>query len=257
MDRYWVRIGVGAAAVFCVGFVGITVAKKGVAELKTAAWGPVQRILQDVPRHLLNFRLEGRRVGQVRSIDVSNEGEWTPKSVAMTVQLDRQADLDLISDCSLATEEFEHGRNEVNFRCASAEDIDDDHLVQIGEIRFQPADVVRPLLVARHDVDRLEHSELRGVKGSLHSSDGKNVTGEATLDIENRRGDRERASVRLDAGDGRALIEIRDENGRELFRLHANDRGVSIDAKDKRGSELLRLLAGEAGVSLKVNAERH
>jgi len=82
------------------------------------------------------------------------------------------------------------------------------------------------------------------------------VTGEATYDIETHHGDRERGSVRLNAADGRALIEIRDEAGRELFSLRANDRGVSIDARNKRGQELLKLLAGEAGVSIDVNTDK-
>jgi len=257
MDRYWVRIGAGAAAVFGVGIVGISLAKKGVAELKSAALGPVREVLQDVPRTLLNFRLEGRRIGQVRSLDVSNEGEWTPKSIAMTVELDRQADMGLLGDCSLTTERFHHGRrNEVNFRCASAEEIDEDELVQIGEVHFQPADVVRPLLVAEHDVERMERSDLRSLKGSFRSNDGRNVTGEATYDFETHHGKRERGSVRLNAGDGRALIEIRDDAGRELFSLRANDHGVSIDARNKRGHELLKLLAGETGVSLDVHGDR-
>jgi hypothetical protein len=82
------------------------------------------------------------------------------------------------------------------------------------------------------------------------------VSGQARHDIKDRHGSEHKGSVRLDAADGRALIEIRDDNGREVFRLRADDHGVSINAKDKRGNALLRLLAGESGVDIKVNAEK-
>jgi hypothetical protein len=112
------------------------------------------------------------------------------------------------------------------------------------------------LYVAEHDLRRLDRNDIRGLKATISSSDGKSVTGQAKFDIRDHRGSDHKGSVRLDASDGRALIEIRDEDGRELFHLRADDHGVSINAKDKRGNALLRLLAGEAGVDIKVNAEK-
>jgi hypothetical protein len=248
---YWAKIGLGAAAVFGVGMVTITAARKGVAELKTAASGPVEAALRQVPQALLNFRLDGRRLGQVRSIEVASEGEWTAQSVTMTVAIDEgRAPADL-ADCSLATEELAH-RRDASFRCVDARAIDDEGLVQIGEVRFEPLDVARPLYVAERQVRQLERSDVRGLKATINSSDGKTVHGFADFDVQTGRGQRERGTVKLDASDGRAVIEIRDHQGRELFRLRAGEAGVSIDAKDKRGASLLRLLAGDAGVHLDV-----
>jgi hypothetical protein len=253
MDRYWAKIGVGALGIFGVGMAGVTLAKKGVHELKTAAVGQVAEALQHPRTELLNFRLDGRRIGQVRSVEVSNEGEWTAKSVAMQVEVtDGRAPADL-AECSLAAEQLEY-RKDAAFRCVTKSDIDDEGLVQIGEVTFAPAGVTRPLFIEEREVRRLAKSELRGLKATLTSDDGKRVTGNAKFDVQTDRG-RERGTVVVDAGDGRANIEIRGDDGRELFRLRADDHGVSINAKDKRGSNLLRLLAGEAGVHLDVKAD--
>ncbi|MSR03242.1 MAG: hypothetical protein EXR94_10980 [Gemmatimonadetes bacterium] len=74
------------------------------------------------------------------------------------------------------------------------------------------------------------------------------------FDVSSGHGARHRGTVKVDASDGRAVIEINGENGEELFRLRADDNGVSINARDKRGRTLLKLLAAETGVQL--NAEK-
>jgi hypothetical protein len=253
MDRYWAKIGFGALAIFGIGMTGVTLAKKGVHELKTAAMGEAAQILRHPPTDLLNFRLDGRRIGQVKSVEVSNEGEWTAKSVAMKVQVITGREPDDLSGCSLAAEDFAY-RKDAAFRCVTKSEIDDEGLVQIGEVTFAPANLTRPLFIAEREVRKLAKSDLRGLKATLTSDDGKRVTGNARYDLQTDRG-RERGTVVVDAGDGRANIEIRGDDGRELFRLRADDHGVSINAKDKRGSNLLRLLAGEAGVHLDVKSD--
>jgi len=250
MDRFWGKIGLGALGIFGVGMGGITLAKKGIHELKTATIaGPVQAALHNLPTGLLNFRLDGRRIGKVRSVDVSNEGEWNSKSVQMTVALESGRAPNDLGDCQLATETMGH-RTDASFRCVGSDEIADENLVEIGTVRFEPDDVTRPLFIREREVRDLNRSELRGLKANLHSADGKTVQGQAKFDVETKSGTRERGTVRIDAADGRALIEIRGENGEELFHLRADDNGVSINAKDKRGRSLVKLLAGEVGVQM-------
>jgi hypothetical protein len=255
MDRYWAKIGFGALAVFGVGFVGVTLARKGVAQLKTVAVRPARDAIREVQSKLLNFRLDGRRLGYVRSIDVSNEGDWSANSVEMTVQVEAGREPADLGDCLLATETLGH-RRDASFRCVDQSEVGSEGLVQIGEVQFEPAGITRPLYVADHQMRQLERSELRGIKANLTSSDGKSVKGSADFDIETRHGRRERGTVKIDAGDGGAVIEVRGADGQELFSLKAGDHGVSINAKDKRGSNLLRLLAGESGVHLNVTPEK-
>ena len=253
MDRYWARIGIGALAIFGVGFTGVTLAKKGIHDLKTAAIDQVAEALKHPSTDLLNFRLDGRRIGQVRSIEVSNEGEWTAKSVLMQVALLNGREPEDLADCQLATEDIEY-RKDAAFRCVTGDEVKDEGLVQIGEVTFSPSKVTRPLFVSEHDVRKLAKSDLRGLKATLTSEDGKTVKGEARYDVNTDRG-RERGTVKVDAGDGRALVEIKGEDGRELFQLQADEHGVVMNAKDRQGSNLLRLLAGQAGVHLDIKTD--
>lgn len=255
MSNYWVKIGLGAACVFGVGMTGISLAKKGIHEIKTAAIGPIAQALSHLPSDLLRFRLDGRRIGQIKQIEVASKGEWDANSIQMKVALDREAEG--LSDCLVASESWGEGQKEARFRCVDKAAISDESLVEVGRVEFNPGSIVRPLFVAEHDVRRLDRSDIRGLKASLSAPDDKSVTGDAKFDIADHAGKRQQGTVHLDAADGRALIEIKDDNGNELFRLRADDHGVSISAKDKKGNALLRLLAGDAGVDVKVNAEKN
>jgi hypothetical protein len=252
MNPIWLKIGGGALAIFGVGMVGITAAEKGATEIKRVAAGSVRQVLQDVPARFLTFRLDGHRIGRLRSIDVTSDGSISAKAVTLDVALDEAAAAKDLGSCNLAAEKFHNRAEDVNFRCVSDADIDDEGLAQVGEARFQPGDLVRPLYLPERQVRRIERSELNNLRANLSSDDGRSVHGSADFDVTDRRGDRQRGTVRLDATDGKALIEIRDRNGRELFRLRADERGVSMNAADRRGRDLVRLIAGEAGVHLDV-----
>ncbi len=254
MDRFWGKIGLGALGIFGLGMGGITLAKKGIHELKTAAVdGPVRAALENLPTDLLNFRLDGRRIGKVRSIDIAHEGDWSSKSVAMTVALEDGRAPDDLGDCQLATESMGR-RNDASFRCVNSDEIADENLVEIGTVQFEPNAITRPLFVRDRDIRKLNRSDLRSLTANLHSEDGESVQGHAKFDVSSGHGARQRGTVKVDASNGRAVIEIKGENGEELFRLRADDNGVSINANDKRGRSLLKLLAGETGVQL--NAEK-
>ena len=255
MNKYWVRIAIGAAVVFGIGMTGITLSKKGVHELKTAALGPVPAVLAGLRSEFLNFRLDGRRIGHVKQVKIDSDGEWTPNTIQIRVALDQ--DPDGLADCQLATDHWARRGDDARFRCVTAEDVSERELVQVGEVAFEPADLVRPLFASPRDLRKLDRSALRGLKATLNSDDGNAVTGNAEFDVNDGRGHRQRGSVTVDASDGRAIIEIRDESGRELFKLRADDHGVSMNANDRRGKALFRLLGGESGVSIKIDGDKH
>src|SRR5881296_1828097 len=106
MQRYWVRIAVGALLVFCVGMVGIRVGRKGVQELKAASLGPLQRLTR--PLRAMAFRLDGRRIGRIETVDVNHTGAWDANTVRLTVALDQQETLGALIDCNLTAEDTHH-----------------------------------------------------------------------------------------------------------------------------------------------------
>jgi hypothetical protein len=245
MNRYWLGIGAGALAVFGVGMTGITLGKKGLHELKTVAAAPVAEALR-APLGVLRFRLDGERIGEVRAVNVNSDGSWGSDAVHLMVTLDDAAAADHLKGCGIAGDRMSRPKDDARFRCVSPSDVDDEDLTQIGQVEFQPGDLVRPLYVSSRDRRRLERSDVRSLKANLTSNDGKSVDGQASFDLDVKNGGHQRGTVSIHAGDGRALIDIRDENGKALFQLNANDGGVSLKASDGKGSDLVRLLVGEA-----------
>jgi hypothetical protein len=254
MNRYWLGITAGALAVFGVGMTGITLGRKGLEQLKTAAAAGPARLLQG-PLGVLRFRLDGERIGRVAELEVESDGDWTGQAVSLTVVLEDPSLAAKLKACAIAGEQISGPRDDARFRCLSSTEVESERLVQIGEVRFEPIELSRPLYMAERDRRHLARSDLRHLRAHLRSTDGETVSGQATFDLARRRGRVERGVVNLHAGDGRALIDIRDESGRRLFHLNADEGGVSVRASDRAGRELLRLLAGEAGVSLKVGKE--
>jgi hypothetical protein len=251
MNRYWLGIGAGALAVFGIGMGAMSLGRKGIHELSTALGGTVAAKLAG-PIDALRFRLDGRRLGHLETMEVRSDGSWGADAIRIVVRLDDPAGAAALEDCALAGERAGGPDGEARFRCAGEAEVRSGRLVQLGEVRFEPGALVRPLYVAERERRSLEGSDIRRLQASLSSPDGEQVRGQAQFDVAAEGGARHRGVVRLEAGHGRALIDIRDDQGKALFRLSAGEQGVSIDASDRRGRELARLLAGEAGVKVKV-----
>lgn len=252
MNRYWLKIAAGSLLVFGVGMAGISLGKKSLHELKTAVGVPVAQALQS-PANALRFRLDGRQVGRIEAIEVQSDGQWAERAVQLQVRLDDPASAGQLGGCGIAGQRHRGGADNPSFRCVTEEAAGREGLVQVGEVAFEPAGVTRPLYLTERDRRSLERSDIRGLRGTLRSADGQTIDGQASFDVQDRSGARERGVVRIQAGQGKALIDIRDESGKELFRLDAGDHGVSLNARDRRGRNLVRLLAGQAGLDLLVD----
>jgi len=220
--------------------------------LKSTVIGATAESLQE-PIGALRFRLDGHRIGRVQSIDVKSDGQWGPESIRMVVGLEDADFADLLADCAITGDRFRGPKADAEFACVPMADAENRGLVQIGEVSFEPGKLERPLLVSRHDQRALERSQVRQLDASIHSSDGESIDGTATFDLQSRRGERQRGVFNIKAGDGRALIEVRDSDGNSILHLDAGENGVSLKAADGRGRELVRLLAGSAGVDLRID----
>src|SRR5690606_27686418 len=77
MNRYWLRIGLGALAVFAVGYAGWRLVERGVGEVRDLAMSD-----QEISIPLfgaLPFTVEGRRVGSLQRLTLLRDA---PKQIS-------------------------------------------------------------------------------------------------------------------------------------------------------------------------------
>jgi hypothetical protein len=155
MRSYWIRILLGALAVFAVGMVGVTVFRHGkakVTEVVTGS-GPLSLSLPFVP-----FQLDGNRLGTVERLVINREAPKKVSSVDLEVKLDDSLVAQGLAGCRLAAnlESDSTTPGDVNlhpnrmgdhafFFCATS----DSALVPFGTVTMKPGDVTVPLLVPR------------------------------------------------------------------------------------------------------------
>ena len=148
MRSIWVRAGVGALAVFALGMMLYTAvrttkakARQALMEFKSeldsgsaVGFGHLDRAIP--------FIVDGRTLGQLTSLTL-NPGEGGTPALRALVTLDRDhLDPAMLSSCDLvplSPDKFEVSQG---FRCATPADRG---LRSLGEVRFEPVGVVRPV----------------------------------------------------------------------------------------------------------------
>ncbi len=153
MRGYWLRILLGALAVFAIGMIVVTLVRrtKDTVTAVVTGSGPLSIPLPFVP-----FELEGSKLGQVERLVVNRDAPKKVSSVALEVKLDDSLVVQGLAGCRLAAnlESDSARRGDVNLRthrmgerafffCAKS----DSGLVEFGTVKMQPGDVTVPLLV--------------------------------------------------------------------------------------------------------------
>jgi hypothetical protein len=153
MRSYWLRILLGALAVFCIGMIGVTIFRRGRAKVSevVAGSGPLTIPLPFVP-----FQLDGNRLGTVERLVVNREAPKKVSSLDLEVKLDDSLVAQGLAGCRLAanleSDSVKPGDVNVHvnrmgdrafFFCAKS----DSALVPFGTVTMQPGDVTVPLLV--------------------------------------------------------------------------------------------------------------
>ncbi len=209
MRTYWLRILLGALAVFAIGMIGVSLArrtKERVTAVVTGS-GPLSIPLPFVP-----FELAGNRLGRLERLVVNRDAPKKVSSVDLEVKLDDSLLVQGLAGCRLAAnlESDSSKTGDVNFRthrledrafffCAKA----DTGLVEFGTVKLTPGDVTVPLLVPVSLAEQLRSGNW-GDHGSPDSTDAiaeraESLAGraEAAADsiaaVEERRADEARA----------------------------------------------------------------
>ena len=153
MRTYWLRILLGALAVFAVGMIGVTFARRTrdtVTAVVTGS-GPLSIPLPFVP-----FELEGNKLGRLERLVVNREAPKKVSSVDLEVKLDDSLLVQGLAGCRLAAnlESDSSKSGDINFRSHRLEDQafffcakSDSGLVEFGTVSLTPGDVTVPLLV--------------------------------------------------------------------------------------------------------------
>lgn len=154
MRSYWLRILLGAFAVFCIGMIGVSMFRHGrakVAEVVTGT-GPLTIPLPFVP-----FQLDGDKLGMVERLVVNRDAPKKVSSLDLEVKLDDSLLAQGLAGCRLAanlesdsakqpgdrTVHLNGMKDRPFFFCAKS----DSALVPFGTVTLQPGGVTVPLLV--------------------------------------------------------------------------------------------------------------
>ena len=242
MQSLWGRIGLGAGAVFVMGMLVVTGARKAgsaasgtvrEALLATSNVQAAHDALADLPFHLAH-----QRIGTIKHFNIERSHSGDLPRVVFDVELANADDVRLVRDCDLLMGSESRGDFDFDFACArSGAD-----LVRVGEVSFEPGGVVRPLVVAR-----VHEGKLRQGDPFKASAD---LGGALRIDARGEAGE----LVRILAGEGKASLYVQDGLEPAMVKFLADSNGASMVVRDKNGREIVRMQAGEGGFQLTVDS---
>ena len=251
MNRYWVRIALGALLVFGLGLAGLAAVRKGKAEVRSLLTAAATRL----PLRFANidFRLDGRRLGELVGLDIVRNSAAEVGRITGHVQLTEPGAAAELSDCALTLEDVRHVNRHTSFLCVADSELEKDRLQEVGEVIFKPGDFARPLYLPGQTVDDWRRSEIQRLDASLARDGRGGVRANGSFDLLDRQRGSQRGTFDLHADSQGAVFSVRDEQNRSLVDFRASPAGLHLNVRDRHGRNLLRLLADSLGAALRVN----
>jgi hypothetical protein len=243
MRTYWLRILLGALAVFAVGMIGITFARRtrdSVTAVVTGS-GPLSIPLPFVP-----FELEGNKLGRLERLVVNREAPKKVSSVDLEVKLDDSLLVQGLAGCRLAAnlESDSSKSGDINFRSHRLEDRafffcakSDSGLVEFGTVKLAPGDVTVPLLVPLSLAEQMR----AGNWGDHDTADSADVLAERAESL---------AGMAEEAAD--SIAELAGQRAAASARAMGSRLGDSLRAAGKMRAESLHAALGRMADSLKA-----
>ena len=114
MRNYWLRIVVGAIAIFTVGMIGVTLAHQGVGRVRSVVEGsgPITLPVAFVP-----FTLDGQRLGSLSKIVLHRDAPKQIASVELQIKLADSVLARGLGGCRLAANfDEEHPKHDSHIR---------------------------------------------------------------------------------------------------------------------------------------------
>ncbi|NOT08862.1 MAG: hypothetical protein HOP28_11725 [Gemmatimonadales bacterium] len=251
MNRYWLRIGLGALLVFGLGMTAIAGVRKGKAEVRSL----LASVGSEIPRTLadLGFRLDGQRVGDITGLHIEPTGTAETGKIALQVALTDPAILEVLRDCSLALENSRRLDSRTGFRCADQTELTDGDMVAVGEVTFEPGNITRSINLPRYQADRWRRSQIRSLDATLAKDGSGGVRAAGSFDVGNRQYGyaTRRGTFKLETNTEGAIVSVRDDRGRSLLDFRADQNGVNLSIRDREGRNLFRMLADSIGAAIR------
>jgi hypothetical protein len=153
MRSYWMRIALGALAIFTVGMTGRALINRGIGSVKgvVEGSGPLS-----IPLAFIPFELSGNKLGTFERVTLERTAPRSVSSVRIEVKLADSTVARGLEGCRLAAnlDADENGDHNINlergrfaegtFWCAD-DAASDTALVEYGQAVFRPGDVTVPL----------------------------------------------------------------------------------------------------------------
>jgi hypothetical protein len=226
MQRYWLRIAVGALLVFALGMTGISIYRNGRAKIETLANSadPIT-----IPLGILPFQLDGDRLGRIQEVQIRRDAPDRVSGVGLVVKVsDSAVTGDLLAACRLTIHDRPTDHSSPSFHCATPADSLADSLTVFGDVRFEPQNVVQAFFLPA----RLVGEWRRGRSDLIRADERRRLArskSRAVIQIDNDSGD---TVFELHADSGGARLRIRDDSGREVFVMDADSAGAHLMERD-------------------------
>lgn len=224
MNRLWLKIGLGAAFVFVVGLLGVSLVRKGARTVKQTVAGFTA--LGVIPHELGALQVDGVPVGTVSELRIAPPtGQPDLRFMRVNLVMNDSAH-DRLAQCgalSASLDSLFHNEQPSDLHCVANDS--QPGYAQFGELVSQSDSLRRPLVAPAAQVDNFtQKASERGAKEIVIRADSNG--GGAHISVTGLDGQK---LVEIDADSSHgARIMIRDKNGKPVFQLHADSAGVSI-----------------------------
>ncbi|MBA2627843.1 MAG: hypothetical protein H0U85_07505, partial [Gemmatimonadales bacterium] len=175
MRKYWLKVALGAFAIFAVGMIVKSLIDKGRSSVHDMVdgSGPISIPLLGI----MPFNLDGTRLGSIHRVTVFRSDPKTPSRLDVVVQLPDSIASARLASCILTADDLQKFNSRTSFRCATASDTANKSLVPFGAILVRGRPDSFPLLLTPETVrdftERHASSSPRGRRDRTTPADAR------------------------------------------------------------------------------------
>ena len=218
MRNLWIRIGLGAAFVFAAGMFVVTLGRQVKNSIvSTVDNGGAFR----VPFSFLPFKIDHQKVGHIQEV-VVQKSHGDLENIKLTVRLKHGFDAESYANCLFV---LDSPHTQGMFSCVPEDSDQAADYLPVGQLRINPGNLVRPLVVSRHQAEEWFDS-MNSEQVNISATEGG-----AVIKVTDAQGTK---VVDLTANADGALLKVRDADGKEVVKMQADGKGVQLDVKEAK-----------------------